>query len=116
MTDAAQRPAVLVHRAPAAPAAVLREVCAGAEEEGVPTDVVDVPARSAGAVGLAHAAAQDSPLEVGVGVDAAGAVAVHHGKLPADRPAATAGPDAGPQDWRRTGRTAARIVKGLPLG
>ncbi|MCZ2846469.1 glycerol dehydratase reactivase beta/small subunit family protein [Modestobacter sp. VKM Ac-2978] len=116
VTDARQRPAVLVHRSPAAPAAVLREVCAGAEEEGVPTDVVDAPDQPADAVGLAHAAARDSQLEVGVGVDAAGAVAVHHGKLPPHRPATTTGPDAGPRDWRRTGRTAARIVKGLPLG
>lgn len=116
MTDVRQRPAVQVHRSPGAPAAVLREVCAGAEEEGVPTEVVDVPDQPEDAVGLAREAARASQLEVGIGVDAAGAVAVHHGKLPADRPATTTGPDAGPQDWRRAGRTAARVVTGLPLG
>nr|WP_208383112.1 glycerol dehydratase reactivase beta/small subunit family protein [Modestobacter marinus] len=115
MSGAAARPAVLVHRPPGAPAAVLREVRAGAEEEGVPTDVVDVPGRPADAVGLAHAAARASQLEVGIGVDDDGAVAVHHGKLPAHGPAATTGRDAGPGDWRRAGRVAARIVKGLPL-
>lgn len=116
MTDVRQRPAVVVHRSPGAPPAVLREVCAGAEEEGVPTDVVDVPDQPEDAVGLAHAAARASQLEVGVGVDAAGAVAVHHGKLPEHGPAAATGPGAGPRDWRRAGRTAARIVTGLPLG
>ena len=36
----AERPAVLVYRHPGAPAGVLREVCAGAEEDGVPTRVL----------------------------------------------------------------------------
>jgi hypothetical protein len=40
---------------------------------------------------------------------------VHHGKLPERRPAATTGPDVAPPDRRRAGRTAARVVKGLPL-
>jgi hypothetical protein len=106
---------VLVQRQHGAPPAVLREVCAGVEEEGVPVEVVDAPGGLT-ATELAHSAAQASRLEVGIGVDAAGAIAVHHGKLPLDRPPATAGPDAPPADRRRIGRIGARVVKNLPLG
>ena len=114
MTGPEERPAVLVHRQAGAPAAVLREVCAGVEEEGVPAEVVDAP-DGASVTALAHTAAQASRLEVGIGVAASGATAVHHGKLPAPCPAATAGAGAAPPEWRRVGRIAARIVKRLPL-
>ena len=116
MSGAAERPAMLVYRHPGAPPPALREVCAGAEEEGVPTELVDVPADARDATALAHAAARESRLDVGIGLDASGAAAVHHGKLPERTPAATTGPGASPADWRRAGRTGARVVKGLPLG
>ena len=108
------RPAVLVYRHPDAPAPVLRQVCAGAEEEGVPTDVVDVRSPD-DATALAHAAAGESRLGVGIGLDAAGAAAVHHGTLPERTPVATTPAQAPPSDWRRAGRIAARVVKHLPL-
>nr|WP_245821433.1 glycerol dehydratase reactivase beta/small subunit family protein [Geodermatophilus pulveris] len=111
---------MLVHRHPAAPAPALRQVRAGVEEEGVPTDVVDVPgpagAPAPDAPALAAAAAADSPLGVGIGLDAAGAAAVHHRTLPGDRPVTTAPAGAPPPEWRRIGRVAARVVKHLPLG
>jgi hypothetical protein len=112
-----ERPAVLVYHHRSAPLPALREVCAGAEEEGVPTDVVevadggDVP----DAITLAHAAARASRLEVGIGIDRSGVAAVHHGKLPERSPATSTGPDASPPEWRRAGRVGARVVKGLPL-
>ena len=114
MTGPGDRPAVLVHRQRGAPPEVLREVCAGVEEEGVPVEVVDAP-DGLTATALAHAAAQASRLEVGIGVDAAGATAVHHAKLPVDRPPATGRSDATAPDRRRIGRTGARVVKNLPL-
>jgi hypothetical protein len=114
VTGPGEGPAVLVYRQRGAPPAALREVCAGVEEEGVPAVVVDAPDGPT-ATELAHAAAQASRLEVGIGVDAAGATAVHHGKLPLDRPPATAGPDAPLSDRRRIGRIGARVVKDLPL-
>jgi len=111
--QAPERPAVVVLAHHDTDPGVLREVCAGAEEEGVPTRVA-VPDRDAGDVtDLAHTAARDSRLGVGVGLDAAGGVAVHHALLPARRPVVLA--DAGPAQWRRAGRTAARIVKRTPL-
>ena len=111
VSERSEAPTVVVRHAGAA-AAVLREIRAGAEEEGVPTSVEE----SAGAAEpLAHAAALASRLEVGVGIDAAGSVAVHHATLPPSTPALAvpAGADAG--QWRRAGAVAARIVTGLPI-
>ncbi|SDN57734.1 glycerol dehydratase reactivase beta/small subunit family protein [Geodermatophilus sp. DSM 45219] len=120
VTEPGPRPAVLVYRHPGAPTPVLRQVCAGVEEEGVPTDVVDVPgpddAPPPSAVALAHAAAGESRLGVGIGLDSSGAAAVHHGTLPEGTPVDTTPARAFPSDWRRVGRTAARVVKHLPLG
>jgi Dehydratase medium subunit len=64
---------------------------------------------------LAHEAAQESRLDVGValGVEA---VVVHHAKLPERSPAQVVPAEAGTAGWRGAGRSAARIVKGLPYG
>lgn len=127
--SAPEPPSVVVRHHPDAPAAVLREVLAGAEEEGVPVaawpdpTAATGPAGDACAVALAHRAARRSQLDSGVGVDVHGAVAVHHAKLPPDRPALTepppapsAVPDSSPAPpGRRAGAAAARIVTGLPL-
>lgn len=137
--SAPEPPSVVVRHHPDAPAAVLREVLAGAEEEGVPVaawpdpTAATGPAGDACAVALAHRAARRSQLDSGVGVDVHGAVAVHHAKLPPDRPALTEPPPAPPAvpgpspappgstgpspvpPGRRAGAAAARIVTGLPL-
>jgi hypothetical protein len=95
---------------------VLHEICAGAEEEGVPTRVEPVgDGDGRDAAALAHLAALDSKLEVGVGIDAGGVIAVHHAKLPPAAPAHVTSPSTGPPDWRRAGQVAARIVTGLPI-
>jgi hypothetical protein len=52
---------------------------------------------------------------VGIGLDAAGAAAVHHGTLPEGTPVVTTPARALSPDWRRVGRIAARVVKHLPL-
>ncbi|WP_226380647.1 glycerol dehydratase reactivase beta/small subunit family protein [Pseudonocardia sp. KRD291] len=54
-------------------------------------------------------------MEVGIGVDADGAVAVHHASLPGSAPVALLRPGAPAAELRIAGRTAARIVKCLPL-
>ncbi len=118
-SEPVERPAVLLHAPAGAPAEAVREISAGAEEEGVPLrrEATGEPDGTSGTgeTVLAYAAAQGSRLEVGIGLAVSGAVAVQHAKLPADRPAARWGRDAGAADWRRAGRTAARIVTGLPL-
>ena len=114
MTEPGPRPAVLVYRHPGTPAAVLLQVGAGVEEEGVPTDVTEVPGPD-DATALAHAAAGESRLGVGIGLDAAGAAAVHPGTLPERRPVVATPAQSLSSDWRRVGRIAARVVKHLPL-
>jgi Dehydratase medium subunit len=109
-------PPVIVVRHAAAPAAAVREVQAGAEEEGVPTRVETVSTGGrAASIALARSAALASPLQVGVGIDATGDVAVHHASLPPHTPALAVTAGGGPLQWRRAGAVAARIVTGLPI-
>jgi hypothetical protein len=99
---------VLVAVGQDAPPAVVRAVCAGAEEQGVPTALLGGPSADRG-----RHAARESRLQVGVGVDADGAVAVHHALVPDVVLALGAG--ASPAELRVLGADAARIVTGLPL-
>jgi hypothetical protein len=132
------RPAVvLLHHPDLGNRHCLREITAGMEEEGVPCRIESVSrpaenesyraeggpyraenglcptgnAADGGARGLAFAAAQASNLDVGIGVDAAGYICVHHAKLPPDAPA-VAGP---PSSARTMGHNAARLVVGIPF-
>ena len=85
----------------------------GMEEEGVPYRFSEQA--GADAVSLSSQAAHASTLEVGVGLDAEGNMAVHTRRLPADQPLFLA---AWPHDaaaLRRFGSHAARLVKGLPF-
>ncbi|MHC1558566.1 glycerol dehydratase reactivase beta/small subunit family protein [Actinomycetospora sp. C-140] len=104
-------PAVLVAVHDDAPLGVVREVCAGAEEQGVPTALLGAPSPAAQDAG--RHAASESRLEVGVGVGADGAVVVRHALVPD----AITGLDAGATapELRILGADAARIVAGLPL-
>jgi hypothetical protein len=108
-----EKPAIVLRHGGSPDPAVLREVCAGAEEEGVPTRVEQV--READVLALAHAAALDSPLETGIGIDGAGGVVVHHASLPPEAPVHRVEAGSPRPDLRTAGRTAARIVKVLPL-
>lgn len=98
-----------------APDEVLREVCAGAEEQGVPTEVLPAPARPGSVAELAHTAAARSRLEVGIGLLRDGSVAVQHATLPSTAPAMAVEAGMPPAACRSAGRTAARIVTRLPL-
>ena len=109
--DPALPPAVLVAVDDDAPPGVLREVCAGAEEQGIPTAILpDCPpdADDAG-----RYAATESRLEVGVGIGADGGVVVRHA-LVRDALLVVAG-GAPASRVRTVGADAARIVAGLPL-
>jgi hypothetical protein len=113
-TDAAdptQPPAVLVAVHDDAPGGVLREVCAGAEEQGIPTAVLT--GSLVGADDAARHAAAESRLEVGVGIGADGVVVVRHALVPDAVLRLDGGPSAA--QVRRAGADAARIVAGLAL-
>ena len=103
--DPALPPAVLVAVHDDAPPGVVREVCAGAEEQGIPTAIL--------AGSDAEHAAEESRLEVGVGVAADGTVVVRHGLVPDPVLRLAGGAPAG--QVRQAGADAARIVAGLPL-
>jgi hypothetical protein len=92
---------------------VLALVRAGAEEEGVPCEVETHPGESAAA--LAFAAAGQSVLGVGIGVDAEGMLAVHFQKLPAEKPLFVLPYRQEPERVRVTAENAARLVKGIPF-
>lgn len=109
--DGPTRPTVVVLASGSDLDAVLRQVAAGIEEEGVPCDVRS--GSGGDPVALAREAALASPLEVGVGVSDDG-ISVHHAKLPAASPAAHDREVTGAVG-RRMGHDAARIVTALPL-
>ncbi|MDD7938840.1 glycerol dehydratase reactivase beta/small subunit family protein [Actinomycetospora lutea] len=111
LADPALPPAVLVAVHDDAPPGVVRELCAGAEEQGVPTALLGATATGADAAG--RHAASESRLEVGVGVGVDGAVVVRHALVPDAVLALDAG--AATHDLRVLGGDAARIVAGLPL-
>jgi hypothetical protein len=112
--DPALPPAVLVVVHDDAPPGVLREVCAGAEEQGIPTAILAKGSADPGADAAGRHAAVESRLEVGVGIGADGAVVVRHALVP-DAVVGLAG-GAPAAEVRRAGADAARIVAGLPLG
>jgi hypothetical protein len=109
--DPALPPAVLVAVHDDAPPGVLREVCAGAEEQGIPTAIL--PDSPAGADDAGRRAASESRLEVGVGIGADGAVVVRHALVPDAVLVLDGGAPA--SRVRGAGADAARIVAGLAL-
>ena len=108
-----EKPAIVLRHDGGPDPSVLRQVCAGAEEEGVPIRAETGRGRAAAA--MAHGAALASVLEVGVGIGADGVVAVHHASLPETDPVVRVPCRASAAELRVAGRTAARIVKTLPL-
>ena len=102
------KPSVYIYQFMATPA-VLSEICAGLEEEGVmfsyfPGETDDIKA-------LAHNAANHSQLHVGIGINKTNA-AMQIRNCPAGKPVFTIGPNASPADYRKLGTNAARAVKG----
>jgi len=108
-----EKPAIVLGHDGAPDPSVLRQVCAGAEEEGVPIRSEIRSGRDAAVT--AHGAALASVLEVGIGIGTDGTVAVHHASLPEADPVVRVPCRASAAELRVAGRTAARIVKTLPL-
>lgn len=112
------RPAIHVSLAPEADESLYKWISIGAEEEGIPCrlEPTDETDGDTDAATLAHAAAQDSRLDVGVGL-ASGQVAVHERHMPAERPViiSEVEEDHARQVCRSAGANAARLVIGTPL-
>lgn len=84
----------------------------GIEEERVPWTVSAVKNREL--LLLAREAATESRLKIGVGVSAAGGIALHHQRLPENEPLFVLTQPTNDQA-RRIGTNAARLAKHLPL-
>ncbi|MGE7600960.1 glycerol dehydratase reactivase beta/small subunit family protein [Peribacillus sp. NPDC097675] len=87
----------------------IREVCAGLEEEGV-SFLLKKCNKESNFTELGNIAAGMSPLNVGIGIEL-GHLCVHHEKLKTEEPYIQ---DI-LQNGRKSGKNAARLVKGLPL-
>ena len=119
----ARRPVVILYHHPDLRSTqALRAVSAGLEEEKVlyeVREVADPRALVMRAAELAHLAASESPLGVGVALAADGSVAVQTAKMDPGFPILQTQMRTQTQDslsaLREMGHDAARIVKGLPL-
>ena len=109
------KPAVKIEASTQVPDKIMAPIMWGLEEEGMPAEVRIGKQGSANR--LAKQAANDSPLNVGIGIEVAQAtVALHHRNLPEEKPLmllATHHLDA--EHLRRLGANAARLVKNEPL-
>lgn len=92
---------------------VLREIECGVEEESVPYEIYRFTEESC--VALAYRAARESVLEVGIGPDRAGCLAVHYIKLPQDEPLFRIDYTGDFRKIRSVCSNAARLVKGTPF-
>jgi hypothetical protein len=109
------KPAVRIEASAPVTDRIMAPILWGLEEEGMPTDVR--VGRQGSAEQLAKQAANDSPLNVGIGIEVVkGSVALHHRDLPEERPVTLlADHDLDVERLRRLGANAARLVKGEPL-
>lgn len=116
--ETSDRPAIHVSLAPGADESFYKWIAVGAEEEGIPCrlDPADETDDETDVASLAHAAAQNSRLDVGVGI-ASGQVAVHERHMPVERPViiSEVEEDHARQVCRSAGANAARLVIGTPL-
>lgn len=93
---------------------MLEHLAEGMEEEGVPYQFSRQEIGLNAAV-LSSRAAHESHLEVGIGLDAQGNIAVHSRRLPESEPLFQTTWPHEPAELRRMGSHAARLVKGLPF-
>lgn len=105
-----KRPSILIygHRADQR---IIREICAGVEEEGVLYEVIEKPETAAAA--LAYQAALDSMLGAGIGINNTQAV-MQMRPLPLGQPVFTVN-NPSPEQSRVLGSNSARAIKKQPF-
>lgn len=106
------RPDICVKCSPSHSDAVLRLVLLGMEEEGIPCHIAAQADEDA--MALAWDAAEESRLDVGVGVDDKNVV-LGFAKLKPDKPLFSTTVSAGDEAVRTIGANAARLVKRMPF-
>lgn len=89
----------------------VREVRAGMEEEGIPCTLLQ--GQGTDNIALAYQGASSSQLGVGMGIGPNN-MCIHYHKLPPREPLFISVAGA-PEEWRRFGSNAARLVKGIPF-
>lgn len=113
MTDPrTDRPSIVVNHQPGLTGDQLAEILNGIEEESIPFDVRPVAAGDA--LAMAHAAALESRLGVGIGI-AGATMVVTLEKLPPERPYIREQFNLRRALDRAVGTNAARLVKRTPL-
>lgn len=108
----AQRPDICIKCAPGVQLSALRNVQLGMEEEGIPFHLAAEEARPARE--LAKSAADESRLDVGVGIDA-NYLVLTHAKLEESKPLFEVAFSEGDEAQRSLGANAARLVKRTPF-
>ena len=113
MLTAYDKPCIKLSHTADAPAAWLKALTSGLEEEMIPFEITTVaPAPIAD---MAFAAAESSRLEVGLALNAQEA-AVHFAKLPPEKPLFwLQGGECREESLLKLGANAARLVKGVPF-
>lgn len=106
-----QFPAVVLYVSPETGKETIAAVLEGLEEQSVPWQVRSAEGE---AVKLAHRAARESILRVGLGLGTDGGIALHQAQLDRDRPLYLL-KSAQIREARLIGENAGRLVKGLPM-
>ena len=94
-------------------ALVEREVLRGLEEESVPWEIVHLENNDR--IALAYEGALRSALEVGIGIDSNGFIAVHYRKLPPSHPLFEVNYINNFNEVKDICANAARLIKNTPL-
>ncbi len=92
---------------------VLLDVISGVEEESIPLEV-EIKDIDDGVL-LAYEGARQSVLDVGIGVDSKGTIAVHYKTLEKDAPLFKIDYNFDKDKIRSTCSNSARLVKGVPF-
>ncbi len=89
------------------------ELLWGIEEEGLPYNVESRPLEDS--VKLGYSAAENSKLDVGIGIGKDGNIVVHYQKLNQEEPLFNLNVKEEYHNLRKLGANAARLIKGIPF-
>jgi len=92
---------------------IIREALKGVEEESIPFEILS--SATDNAVSLAYLGAEQSALEVGIGIDNRNHLAVHYRKLPPENPLFLLDYMVNFGEVRNVCANAARLVKNTPF-